>query len=57
MATQATSLRATWCGQCGQSFCNSPHDPHFSFAPVLSFCVGIPCAWICGQCGPFGPSF
>jgi hypothetical protein len=42
MATQATSLRATWCGQCGQLFFISPHDPHFLSRQFFLFAWEFP---------------
>jgi hypothetical protein len=42
MATQATNLRATWCGQCGQSFFFCPHDPHFLSRQFFLFAWEFP---------------
>jgi hypothetical protein len=36
------SMRATWCGQCGQSFCNSPHGPHFLSRQFFLFAWEFP---------------
>ena len=49
MATQAKVMRATWCGQCGQSFFNSPHGPLFFCASLFLFAWGFPARGFVGQ--------
>ena len=49
MATQSKAMRATWCGQCGQLFFISPHDPHFALRQSFLFAWEFPARGFVGQ--------